>query len=222
MGVEILDGFCTKCGEKDLIESFSSINPTHSCHRIALDKRRNKMFERPLTEQDLKPFLPSQDVFKQKGTLHTGVRNEDAEKRPHYKMMENIPSELSDWTLLTTRKVYIQLLKSEEERFWKLFGEAGVLKPIGMEPVNLGKRGGKTKPGPVCAHLVMEIPTDQNILAPLNRKIDDKKHGFKIVKIKGEKLLKVYDLRFILKMIHDYGLPITHYLGKPRTVKRKS
>ena len=234
MGVEMLEGFCTRCGTKDSIESFDPINPTHKCHREEMDVRRAKGLviesrrstafpkassspvEHPLTEQDIKAFLPGQEVFEQRGTLHTGVKNDEAEKRPHYKMTQHIPLELSDWTLFTTKKVYVQYLEAEEAEFWQVFGEAGVTKPEGMRPIKLGSRGGKTKPGPVCAYLLMEIPPDQSILETLNRTSDDGKHAFKVVEIAGEKFLKVYDLRFILKMIHDYGLPITHYPGRPR------
>jgi hypothetical protein len=216
--------------------SFDPVNPTHKCHKEEMDVRRakgqvveprritsptpNKVHqisgEHLLTEQDIETFLPSKEVFEQKGTLHTGVKNVEAERQPHYKMTQNIPLELSDWTLLTTKKVYLQYLESEEEEFWQLFGKAGVTKPEGMRPIKLGSRGGKTKPGPVCAHLLMEIPSDKSILETLNRTSDEGKHAFKVVEVGGEKLLKVYDLRFILKMIHDYGLPITHYPGRPR------
>jgi hypothetical protein len=182
---------------------------------LVIESRR-PTFARQLTEQDIKAFLPGQEVFEQKGILHTGVKNEEAEKQPHYKLTQHIPLELSEWTLLTTKKVYVQYLEAEEAEFWRVFGEAGVTKPEGMRPIKLGSRGGKTKPGPVCAHLLMEIPLDQSILETLNRTSDDGKHAFKVVKIDGKKLLKVYDLRFILKMIHDYGLSITHYPGKPR------
>jgi len=43
---------------------------------LVIESRR-QTFARQLTEQDIKAFLPGQEVFKQKGILHTGVKNDE-------------------------------------------------------------------------------------------------------------------------------------------------
>jgi hypothetical protein len=211
MSVEMLTKICVPCGETDLAENFDARGDHIRCKTLIENLRR------PLGSKDLQPFLPSSEVFKQKGNLHTGVKRDDAESQPRYKMMEHIPHELVDWTLLNYRRVYVQYLSEAEESLWELLGRAGVTKPEGIRPIRLGSRGGTTKSGPVCAHVFINTPADLSILDCLDRVSEDGKHSIREVRFNGAIVLAIHDLRFVLKMIHDHGLPITHYPGKPRS-----
>jgi hypothetical protein len=210
MGVEMLSKICVPCGKTDSADNFDSQGDHVKCEVV--DRLRH-----PLQEHEIGWARPGSATFQQlPGQIKSGVQ--DKEQQQRFSMPGQVEDQLLNWLLRYTIDIYIDFTPEIESDFYEFCAKKSVNVPVGMlstaPKVNgVGPCGGTVVRGGVQGKIWFEVPSDKSILKQIEKQVKEVTIG------RGKNrraVCLVNDSKLVLKLIVDYGFPITKWIKSRR------